>query len=153
MFTRDFVSMHSERFRAVSEQRKRNENQRPREFSCFSIFFFGSRFIFRGAETETPSVFLYSETKRKRLLRRLMSCLLADHKCFLERTNYSWSSQLMNELWYNPIYKIVSRTKMTYGFYIECSAALPLIDLIINGFALCKLCSILIYLLKYSRLA
>ena len=43
------------------------------------------------------SVFLYSETERKRLLRRLMSCFLAGHKCFQERTNYSWSSQLMNE--------------------------------------------------------
>ena len=41
--TRDFVSLRSKRFRAVSEQRTRNESQRVREFF---FHFFRSRSIF-----------------------------------------------------------------------------------------------------------
>ena len=48
--------LRSKRFRAVSEQRTRNESQRPRE---------------NGASKRGGGAFLFSETKRKRLLRRL----------------------------------------------------------------------------------
>ena len=50
------LSLPSKRFRAVSDQRTKNESQRPRE-KC---------------RKSRSSVFLCSETKRKRLLRRLI---------------------------------------------------------------------------------
>ena len=48
------VSLRSKRFRAVQEQRKRNESQRPRENDVSKRAFFGSCFISRAAKTENP---------------------------------------------------------------------------------------------------
>ena len=56
-------SLRSKRFRAVSEERTRNESQTPRENGA-------SKRSGRGRKSRS-SIFLCSETKRKRLLRRL----------------------------------------------------------------------------------
>ena len=57
----------SKRFRAVSEQTTRKESQRPRKkWGSLSFHFSGGQNWKSGS-----SVFLCSETKQKRLLRRL----------------------------------------------------------------------------------
>ena len=74
---RSTSSLRSKRFRVVLERRTRNESKRPHE-KWGEIWVFGSRSIFRAAKTKDPvpccfSVFLCSETKRRRLPRKLIN--------------------------------------------------------------------------------
>ena len=69
---RESVFLRSKRFRAVSEQRTRNKSQRPREKWGEYVKKFHFLALVPFFRKIRPSIFFCSETKRKRLLRRLL---------------------------------------------------------------------------------